>query len=57
MKILILLLHLLLLAWMFFSLSQSGTMSTTRVFLNFFGMAVYGALLIVGTANWAKKTK
>jgi hypothetical protein len=55
MKFLILLLHLILLAWMFFSLSQSGTMSTFGVFLNFFGMAIYGAILILGTATWARK--
>lgn len=55
MKILIFFLHLVLLAWMIYSLSQSGTMSTSAVFLNFFGMSVYGAVLIVGTATWAKR--
>jgi len=57
MKVIILFLHLFLLAWMIFSLTQSGTMSTSVVFLNFFGMSVFGAVLIVGTATWAKRKK
>jgi len=55
MKIVIFFLHIILLGWMIYSLTNSGSMTTSMVFLNFFGMSVYGALLIVGTATWAKR--
>ena len=47
-------LHLALLKWMYYSLSQTGSMPTDVVLYHFFGMSVYGALLIVGCAKWAK---
>lgn len=50
----IFILHLILLKWMFYSLSETGSMPTTTVMMHFFGMSVYGALLIVGCAKWAK---
>jgi apolipoprotein N-acyltransferase len=50
----IFILHLVLLKWMFYSLSETGSMPTTTVMMHFFGMSVYGALLIIGCAKWAK---
>ena len=50
----ILILHLVLLWWMFFVLSNSGEMLTEKVFIHFFGMSAMGAGLIFGTAKWAK---
>lgn len=53
-QLLILVLHLILLKWMFFTLTNSGILTTTEVFMHFIGMAIMGALLIRGTAWWAK---
>ena len=50
----IVLLHLILLKWMYFALSESGALSTKEVLLHFMGMATYGALLIRGCAAWGK---
>ena len=52
---LILLLHLILLGWIYHTLSEAGTMQVTEAFLHFLGMGLYGALLIFGTATWAKR--
>ncbi len=49
----ILVLHLVLLRWMFFTLTNSGRMQTTEVFYHFIGMSIMGALLIRGSAFWA----
>ncbi len=51
----ILVAHLMLLKWMIYALSESGTLSTMHVMLHFTGMALYGALLIRGTAYWARR--
>ena len=51
----ILLAHLVLLAWIFYALSNGGALGTGSLLLHFFGMALYGALLIPFTAWWAKK--
>lgn len=53
-QLVIFLLHLVLLYWMYFALSESGHLSTTEVTLHFLGMSVFGASLIVGCAKWAK---
>ena len=53
-QVVIFILHLVLLKWMFYSLSETGSLPTTTVMMHFFGMSVYGALLIVGCAKWAK---
>ena len=54
-QLFILLAHLLLLKWMFYALSESGALPTLQVMLHFTGMAVYGGLLIRGTAYWARR--
>ncbi len=53
-QLIILVLHLILLYWMYFTLSESGKMETTEVFYHFTGMSIMGALLIRGTAYWAQ---
>lgn len=50
----ILLLHLILLKWMHYTLTQTGRMPTKIVFAHFAGMALYGGLLIRGCAAWGK---
>lgn len=42
----ILILHLVLLKWIFFALNQTGYLETEEVFMHFLGMSVYGAVLI-----------
>lgn len=53
-QLFILIAHLLLLWWMLYTLGESGTMPTVHVLFHFTGMALYGALLIRGTAFWAQ---
>lgn len=53
-QLVILVLHLILLRWMFYTLSETGGMTTTIVFVHFAGMSIYGGLLIRGCAAWAK---
>ena len=53
-QLIIFLLHLILLRWMFYVLSNSGRMPTLEVFYHFTGMSVMGALLIRGSAYWAR---
>lgn len=53
-QLVILILHLVLLYWIYFALSESGAMTTKEVLLHFTGMAIFGALLIRGCAAWAK---
>lgn len=53
-QLIILILHLILLKWMYFTLSNAGALSTTEVFYHFIGMSVMGGVLIRGTAFWAK---
>ena len=52
-QLIILVLHLILLRWMYFTLANSGRMQTTEVFYHFIGMSIMGALLIRGSAYWA----
>lgn len=53
-QLIIFVLHLILLRWMFYVLSNSGRMQTLEVFYHFLGMSVMGALLIRGSAYWAR---
>jgi hypothetical protein len=53
-QLLILVLHLILLRWMYFVLSNSGAFTITEVFYHFIGMSIMGALLIRGCAAWAR---
>ncbi len=53
-RLIILILHLVLLYWIYFALNNSGAMTTEEVLLHFTGMAIYGALLIRGCAAWGK---
>jgi hypothetical protein len=53
-QIIIFILHLVLLKWMYFTLSNAGSLSTTEVFYHFIGMSIMGGVLIRGTAYWAK---
>jgi hypothetical protein len=53
-QLIILVLHLILLRWMFYTLANSGRMTMTHVFYHFIGMSVMGALLIRGSAYWAR---
>lgn len=53
-QLFILVLHLVLLKWIFFTLNNAGAMDTLQVFYHFTGMALMGAGLIRGTAWWAQ---
>lgn len=53
-QLIILVLHLILLRWMYFVLSNSGAFSMTEVLYHFLGMSIMGAVLIRGCAAWAK---
>jgi len=53
-QLIILVLHLVLLKWMHFSLTESGRLDFQEVLLNFLGMAIYGGLLIRGCAYWGQ---
>lgn len=53
-QLVIVVLHLILLKWMFYALTESGSMQTEQVLLHFLGMAVFGGLLIRGCAAWGK---
>ena len=53
-QLIILILHLILLTWMYFVLSNSGAFSITEVFYHFIGMSIMGAVLIRGCAYWAR---
>ena len=53
-QLIIFVLHLILLRWMYFTLANSGRLTMTEVFYHFIGMSVMGALLIRGSAYWAR---
>jgi len=53
-QFLILIVHLLLLAWIIHLLQEGGSMSLKMVILHFTGIACLGGVLIFGTAQWAK---
>ncbi len=52
-QLIILVLHLILLAWMYYTLANSGRFSMAHVLYHFLGMSAMGAFLIRGTAYWA----
>jgi len=54
-QLFILIAHLLLLGWIFQVLNHAGSWTMFQVFVHFTGMAAYGAILIIGTAYWAKR--
>jgi len=54
-QLFILILHLILLGWMYYTLSEAGMMKVSQVLFHFLGMGVYGALLIYGSAQWGKR--
>lgn len=47
--------HFVLLAWIWYTLQNAGSMETQTVMYHFAGMSVLGAVLIRGTAWWAKR--
>jgi uncharacterized BrkB/YihY/UPF0761 family membrane protein len=53
-QLIILILHFILLMWMYYTLSNSGRLSTTEVCYHFIGMSIMGAVLIRGCAFWAR---
>jgi len=53
-QLVILLAHFALLGWILYTLSEAGAMTTQAVLMHFIGMSVFGALLIRGTAAWAR---
>jgi len=53
-QLIIFILHLILLKWMYFTLSNAGALTTSEVLYHFIGMSIMGAALIRGTAYWAK---
>jgi hypothetical protein len=53
-QLIILVLHLILLKWMYYVLSNSGAFSMTEVMYHFLGMSTMGAGLIRGCAMWAR---
>jgi apolipoprotein N-acyltransferase len=53
-QFLIFVLHIILLYWMYFTLSHSGALTTAQVLYHFIGMSIMGAGLIRGTAYWAR---
>ncbi len=54
-QLIILVLHLVLLKWMHYTLTNSGALSTEGVLYHFIGMSLFGAFLIRGSAWWAKR--
>ncbi|MFZ4713462.1 MAG: hypothetical protein ACOYL6_07120 [Bacteriovoracaceae bacterium] len=49
-QVMIVVAHLILLKWIFYCLYEGGTMPVSKLMLHFTGMAIFGALLIRGTA-------
>jgi glucan phosphoethanolaminetransferase (alkaline phosphatase superfamily) len=54
-QLIILILHLILLKWIWHTLNNAGLMNTTEVLIHFSGIAIMGALLIFGCAKWARR--
>ena len=53
-QLIILVLHLVLLKWIFYTLSNAGRLQVVEVLYHFIGMSIMGALLIRGSAYWAR---
>lgn len=54
-QLVILVLHLILLRWIWYTLNNAGSMLTTEVLLHFAGIGTFGAVLIFGCAKWARR--
>ena len=54
-QLIILVLHLILLKWIHYALTETGQGTIEEVMYHFFGMAIYGAILIRGCAWWGKR--
>jgi hypothetical protein len=54
-QLVILILHLVLLRWIWYTLNNAGAMTTTETLVHFTGIGTFGALLIFGCAKWAKR--
>lgn len=54
-QILIGAIHILMLVWMVYVLQNFSLYTIKEVIFHFAGLSLYGALLIRGTAYWAKK--
>lgn len=53
-QFIILILHLILLKWMHYALTELGMEQTSVVLVHFLGLSIYGAALIRGCAAWGK---
>jgi hypothetical protein len=53
-QVVIVILHLLLLYWIFYALRETGHMKSEYVFYHFVGIGVFGTALIKGCAEWGK---
>lgn len=53
-QFIILILHLILIKWMYYALFEIGMEKTEVVLMHYTGMAIYGAVLIRGCAAWGK---
>ncbi len=49
-QVMIVVAHLILLKWIFYCLYEGGTMPVSHLMGHFVGMAIFGAVLIRGTA-------
>ncbi len=54
-KTFIIILHLIYLAWILYILYEAGTLPTEQLLYHFLAMAIYGGVLIRGTAFTVKK--
>ncbi len=54
-QLLILILHLVLLKWIYYVLTNSGHLKMSHVLYHFLVMSAFGAFLIRGTAWWANR--
>lgn len=53
-QFIILILHLILIKWMYYALFEMGMERTEVVLMHYTGMSIYGAVLIRGCAAWGK---
>lgn len=53
-QLVIVVLHLILLRWIYYVLSNSGAFAISEVFYHFIGISIMGALLIRGCAYWGR---
>ncbi len=53
-QLIIVVLHLILLKWIYFVLTNSGALAISEVFYHFIGISIMGAVLIRGCAYWGR---